>query len=390
MLRAKKWMGLVSLLLVLSLSVIGCGSSNSSNGSSNGSSNSSNQGTASSQDNKTSAKTQEFKVGFVYNTPVGGSQWILSHDLGRQALEKKFSNVKTSYVENVAGGADAERVFTQMAQEGYKVIVAASFDYGDAIQAVAKQYPNVVFLHSSGLKTAPNVSVFNARMEQVKYLAGMVAGMMTKSNIIGYVGGHPIPDSVRQVDGFTLGVKSVNPQATVKALWTNQWYDPAADKQATNSLIDQGADIISEDVDSPAPQQAAEARKVFCIGTSTDMRQYAPNYNLTSTVWNWGAYYANQVQQVMDGTWKSTNWVGTLKDNVMGLAPFSDKVPDNVKQAVAAKEQQFKDGTFNVFQGPVKDNHGNLKVPAGQVLSDSDSASINWYVEGIQGELPKQ
>jgi len=330
----------------------------------------------------------KMKVAFVYVGPVGDAGWTYAHDQGRKYLESKMPDVETTFVESVPEGADAERILTELAEKGNKVIFATSFGYMDYVLRVAQKYPNVVFEHCSGYKTAPNVGTYFGRMYQARYLSGIVAGKMTKSNIIGYVAAHPIPEVIRGINAFTLGVRSVNPNAKVKVVWTNTWYDPAKEKEAAKGLLAVGADVIAQHQDTPGPQQAAEEKGAYGIGYNSDMRSFAPKAVLTGPVWNWGPYYVRVVQAVKNGTWKSEQYWGPMSDGIVDLGPYGPMVPDDVKKLVEAKKQEILSGKWDVFTGPIKDQKGVVRVPAGQKMSDADMLSFNWFVEGVEGTIP--
>ena len=336
-----------------------------------------------------SADAEKIKVAFVYVGPVGDEGFSYAHDQGRQYLEKEMPNVVTTKVESVAEGADAERVITQLAQEN-KIVFATSFGYMDSVIKVAEKFPNVVFMHCSGYKTAANAGTYFGRMYQARYLSGIVAGKMTKTNTIGYVAAYPIPEVIRGIDAFTLGVRSVNPNAKVKVMWTMTWYDPPKEKDAAVVLLDGNADIIAQHQDTPSPQQAAAERGKYSIGYNSDMSKVSPNTVLTSAVWNWGPYYVDTVKQVQAGTWKNDQYWGSIADNIVGLAPYGPAVPDDVKQMVEAKKQELLSGTFDVFTGPIKDQQGTVKVAEGQKMSDADMLQLNWFVQGVEGTIPAQ
>lgn len=336
------------------------------------------------------ATDQELMVGFIYVGPPGDAGWTYAHDQGRKYLEEKLSYVTTVFQESVNEGADAERALNELAQKGCKVIFATSYGYMDSVIEVAKKYPDVVFMHCSGYKRADNAGTYFGRDYQPRYLSGLVAGKMTTSNQIGYVAAYPIPEVVRCINAFTVGVREVNPDATVKVVWTYTWYDPAKEKQAALSLIEDGCDLITQHQDSYAAQQAAEEKGILSIGCDSDMHSFAPNANLTSPIFNWGDYYVKVVEEVKNGTWKSGDYWGGLEDGVVALAPLSDKVPEDVKQVVAEKEKELIEKKFDVFNGPVKDQEGAVKVPEGQSMSDEDMLSFNWFVEGVLGTIPEQ
>ncbi len=335
------------------------------------------------------AAKEPVKVAFIYVGPVGDAGWSYAHDQGRKYLEKNLAGVKTAFVESVPEGADAERVLTQFARDGYKVIFATSFGYMDAVINVSKKFPDVYFEHCSGFKTAPNVSTYFGRIYEARYLSGIVAGKMTKSNLIGYVAAHPIPEVIRGINAFTRGVRSVNPAAKVRVVWTNTWYNPASEKEAAKALLDAGCDVIAQHQDTPGPMQAAEERGKYGISYNSPMMQFAPRAVLTGPVWNWGPYYVKRVKAVMDGTWKSGQYWGPMADGVVDLAPFNKVVPADVVKLVAASKRDMMRGKLHPFAGPVKDNTGKIIVPAGKTLSDQEMLRFNWFVEGVEGTLPR-
>ncbi|MGE5575798.1 MAG: BMP family ABC transporter substrate-binding protein [Syntrophothermus sp.] len=342
---------------------------------------------------KTGAGAQEkLKVAFIYVGPVGDAGWTYAHDLGRKYLEKQLPYVETTFVESVPEGADSERVLTELAQKGNKVIFATSFGYMDAVINVAKKFPNVVFEHCSGYKTAANVGTYFGRIEEPRYLSGMVAGKMTKKNLIGYVAAHPIPEVIRGINAFTLGVLAVNPRAKVKVVWTNTWYDPASEKEAAKSLLDVGADVIAQHQDTPAPQQAAQEKGAFGIGYNSDMSGFAPKAVLTAPVWDWGPFYVDVVKRVKEGTWKSSQFWGSMAEKTVGLAPMGSMVPEDVKALVKKKQDQIMAGKFtifDIFQGPLKDQKGEIRVPAGKKMTGEEILGMSWFVQGVEGTIPK-
>ena len=335
-------------------------------------------------DKKTNEKT---KVAFVYVSSAKDGGYSMAHDLGRQYVDKNMPNVQTSFVEAVPEGADAERVISQLASQGNKIIFTTSFGYMDPTINVAKKYPDVTFLHCSGYKTAPNVGNYFGRMYEARYLTGIVAGKQTKTNTIGYVAAFPIPEVVRGINAFTLGARSVNPDVKVKVIWTNTWYNPAGEKQAGLTLIDAGADVIAQHQDTFGPQQAAEERGKFSIGYNMDASKFAPKAALTSAVWNWGPYYVSTIQQVLDGKWKSGAYWGEMKDKVIDIAPYSSSVSEDTKKITEAAKAKIIDGSLKVFTGPIKDQTGAIKVPAGQTMSDDDMLKFGWFVEGVDGTI---
>lgn len=374
MARFKKYAVLAVVVLTLALLVTGCGAKKEEP----------QQDPAKSSQ----ASGEKLKVAFVYIGPVGDAGWTYAHDQGRKYLAEKLPYVQTTIKENVKENADAERVLTELAQQGNKVIFATSFGYMDYVEKVAKKFPNVVFLHCSGFKSGPNFGNYFGRIYQPRYLSGIVAGKMTKSNTIGYVAAFPIPEVVRGINAFTLGVRSVNPNAKVKVVWTNNWYDPAGEKNAALSLIDTaGADVIAQHQDTPGPQQAAEERGKYSVSYNSDMSQFAPKAVLTGPVWNWGPYYVRTVEAVKNGTWKTEQYWGPMSDGIVDLAPYGPMVPEDVKKLVEAKKQEILSGKWDVFNGPIKDQTGKVRVPAGQDYPDKDKLAFDWFVEGVDGTI---
>ncbi len=327
---------------------------------------------------------KEMKAGFVYVSPVGDAGYSYAHDQGRLEVEK-MDGVKTSYAESVAEGPDSERVILNMARKGYDIIFATSFGYMDSMLKVARQFPKTVFMHCSGFKKAENMGNYFGRMYQARYLSGMVAGAMTKSKILGYVAAFPIPEVIRGINAFTLGAQSVNPEVTVRVVWTKTWYDPATEKEAAKSLLDVGADVIAQHQDSPGPQEAAQEKGVYSIGYNSDMSSFAPESHLTAPVWNWGPYYQKVVESVRNGSWKSeAAWPG-MEQDVVKLAPFSSMVPKKVQDKVLAKQKDIIAGAYTVFSGPVKDQKGVVKIADGKAATDEELLQMNWFVEGVVG-----
>jgi basic membrane protein A and related proteins len=338
------------------------------------------------------ASGEPIKVAFVYVSPVGDLGWTWAHDQGRQALEAAMPNVETVYQESVPENpADAERVIRQFAEDGADVIFTTSFGYMDPTINVAQDYPDTVFVHISGYKTADNVGTGFGKIEEPRYVSGMVAGEMTETNQIGYVAAYPIPEVIRGINAFTLGVRETNPEATVRVVWTNTWFDPQRERQAAEALLDGGADVVAQHQDTPGPQQAAEARGAYGVGYNADMGRIAPDAVLTSPIWNWGVFYIDTVQKVLDGTWEPTQYWGGWQDGVVDLAPLGPMVPDDVRAMAEAQIEQFERGEqtiYTVFTGPINDQTGQERVPAGTAMTDEELLSMDWFVEGVEGEIP--
>lgn len=338
--------------------------------------------------------SQPFRVAFVYPSPVGDAGWSWAHDQGRQEIERQFPDVKTAFQENVPENpADAERVIRDFARQGYNIVVTCSFGYMDPTIKVAQEFPKTVFVHISGYKTAPNVGTAFGKIEEPRYVSGMLAGWMTKKNVLGYVAAFPIPEVIRGINAFALGARATNPQAVVKVVWTNTWYEPTKERQAAESLIDSGADVIAQHQDSPAAQQAAEARGVFGIGYDSDMKHLAPKANLTSPIWHWGVYYVELVRKVRAGTWQPEQYWGGWKEGVVDLAPLNEAlVPQEIRQKIEAEIGAFRQGQktiFTVFSGPLRDQQGQVKVPAGKAMTADEILTMKWFVEGVEGTIPQ-
>ncbi len=337
------------------------------------------------------ARAQEpLKVGFVYVGPVGDAGWTYAHDQGRLAMEKALGGkVKSTFVENVPEGADAERVIRKLATEGNKLIFTTSFGYMNPTEKVAKAFPNVVFAHATGFKTAKNLGVYETRLYEGAYLQGILAGKMSKTNTLGLVASFPIPEVVRNINAYTLGAQSVNPAIKTKVIWVNTWYDPAKERQAAETLIAQGADVLSQNTDSPATLQVAQEKGVYAFGWDSDMLKFAPKAHLTASTNNWGDYYADTAKAVLAGTWKTGEVRGGLKEGMVKMSPLNPVVPADVAKLFEEKKKAMTEGTFHPFQGPVKDQNGVIKVAAGSVIPLKELLSMNYYVQGVDGSIPK-
>ncbi|MBB3773027.1 simple sugar transport system substrate-binding protein [Angulomicrobium tetraedrale] len=331
---------------------------------------------------------EKLKVAWVYIGPVGDFGWTYQHDQGRKAVEKEFGDkVETTYVENVPEGPDAERVIEQLARAGNKLIFTTSFGYMEPTLKVAKRNPKVFFEHATGYKRDKNVSTYNSKFHEGRYILGQIAAKTSKTGTIGYIASFPIPEVISGINALMLGAQSVNPDIKVKIVWANSWFDPAKEADAAKALIDQGADVISQHTDSPAAMQAAEQRGVKAFGQASDMINFGPHAQLTSIVDNWAPYYIERVKEVMDGTWKSTDTWSGMKDGEVVMAPYTN-MPDDVKAFAQATEAKIKSGELNPFKGPIYDQSGKLVVKEGDVLPDKDILSMNWYVKGIDDKVP--
>jgi len=330
------------------------------------------------------------KVGFVYVSPIGDAGWTYQHDEARKIVQKEFGDkIETTFVESVAEGADAERVIRNMASRGYDLIFTTSFGYMNPTIKVAKMFPKVKFEHATGYKTAANVGNYQARDYEGRFLAGMVAGAMSKKEVIGYVGAFPIPEVIRGINSFMLGAQAVNPNIKMKVVWVNTWHDPAKEREAAESLILQGADVLTMHTDSAATIQAAEAKGIYSVGFNSDMSAYGPKTHLTSSTQHWESIYSAKIKAVLAGTWKpEAIWHG-LKENVVALSPMNPVVPKEVVAKVDAYKMEMIAGKRAVYQGPIYDQAGKLMVAEGKTLSDEELHQQNWYVKGIDGKIPQ-
>ncbi|WP_425043362.1 BMP family ABC transporter substrate-binding protein [Primorskyibacter sp. S87] len=331
------------------------------------------------------------KVGFVYVGPVGDGGWTYEHDKGRQAVEAEFGDkVETVFVESVPEGPDAERVMTQMALEGADLIFTTSFGYMDPTINVAKKFPKVKFEHATGYKTAPNVSVYSARFYEGRAVQGHIAGNMTKSNIIGYIGSYPIPEVIRGINSAYIHAKKVNPDVQFKIVWAYTWFDPAKEADAAKVLIEQGADVILQHTDSTAPQAAAQAAgNVVTFGQASDMSEYAPFPRVSSIIDDWAPYYIARTKAVMDGSWETANTWHGIGEGMVGIGEISDAVPADLKTSALALKASLADGSYHAFTGPLKKQDGSDWLGEGETADDGTLAGMNFYVEGIEGDIPQ-
>jgi basic membrane protein A and related proteins len=328
------------------------------------------------------------KVGFIYIGPTGDHGWTYRHDIGRQQVEEAFGDkVETSYVEGVQEGPDAERVMRAMALQGTDIIFATSFGYMDAMMNVAKEFPNIKFEHATGYKTADNMANYGLRLYQARHVQGVIAGMMTKTNKICYIGAFPIPEVIREINTFYLGAKSMNPDVDIDVVWVNTWYDPGKESDAAKALLSQGCDILAQHTDSPAPMQAAEGLGKHGFGQASDQIAFAPKAQLTATIDNWGPYYIDKVGQLLDGTWTTGTYFGHMNDGSVQMAPFTN-MPDDVK----AKAQEVKDaitaGTYFGFTGPINKQDGTVFLKEGEIATREQLDTMMFYVEGIDSPFP--
>ncbi|MFY9210722.1 MAG: BMP family ABC transporter substrate-binding protein [Aestuariivita sp.] len=330
------------------------------------------------------------KVGFVYVGPVGDGGWTFTHDQGRKALEAEFGDaVETVFVENVAEGPDAERVLTQMALDGADLIFTTSFGFGEATINVAKKFPDVKFEHATGYQRADNVSTYSARFYEGRAVQGHIAGSMTKSNIIGYIASYPIPEVIRGINSAYLHAKKANPDVEFRIVWVYTWFDPAKEADAAKALIEQGADVILQHTDSTAPHAAAqEAGGVVTFGQASDMSQYAPFPRVSAILDVWAPYYIARTRAVMDGTWESVDTWHGISEGMVGIGEITDAVPAEVKAEAMALKAALASGEYHAFTGPINKQDGSVWLAEGEVAGDGALAGMNFYVEGIVGDVP--
>ena len=335
------------------------------------------------------AAPQPLKIGFVYVGPVGDAGWTFAHDTGRKAIEAKFGDkIKTSFVEKVPEGPDAERVIRDLVAQGNQVIFATSFGFGDAMEKVAKDHPEVFFEHATGYKTAPNLRVYEGRFYEDAYLAGIVAGKMTKSNTLGFVGSFPIPEVMRNLNAYLLGAQSVNPKTKLKVVWVNTWIDPPKESEAATTLLNGGADVLLQNTDSSAVLQAAEKAGKYAFGWDSDMSAYAPKAHLGSAVLNWAVYYEKVVNDVLNKTWKTEDTKWGTKEGMNDFVKIAEFVPDDVKKMVETAKAGIKDGTLAVFKGPLVDNTGKEVLAKDVVADDAWNSKVDFFLKGVEGRPP--
>ncbi|WP_374362713.1 BMP family ABC transporter substrate-binding protein [Pseudoduganella danionis] len=333
---------------------------------------------------------EPLKIGFVYVGPVGDAGWTYAHDQGRLAMEKELgAKVKTTFVESVPEGADAERVIRKLVAEGNKLIFTTSFGYMNPTEKVAKSAPGVVFLHATGFKTGKNMGTYETRLYEGAYLNGVIAGKMSKTKTLGFIASFPVPEVIRNINAFTLGAQSVNPAIKTKVIWVNSWYDPAKERQAAETLVAQGADVMAQNTDSPATLQVAQEKGVYAFGWDSDMSKFAPKAHLTAATNNWGPYYTEAAKAVLAGTWKTSEVHGGMKEGMVKMSGLNAVVPADAAKIFEEKKAALTAGTLSPFTGPIKDQSGAVRYPAGAVVPLKDLLTMNFYVQGVEGSIPK-
>ncbi len=336
------------------------------------------------------AKPEPLKIAFAYLGPAGDHGWTYAHDNARKAVVEAFGDkISATFVENVPESADAERVFRDMATQGNKLIFGTSFGYMEPMLKVAADFKDAKFEHATGFKQSDNLRSYDSRSYQTAYLAGIIAGKMSKSNVIGVVGSIPVPEVIRNIDAYTLGARSVNPKIKTKVVWVNSWFDPPKETEAAQSLINGGADVLLQNTDSTAVLQTAEKNKKYAFGWDSDMSKFAPTAHLASAIIDWTPYYKKAIEETLNGTWKgnTATWWG-VKEGANDLVAISDTVPADVKDLVAKAKAGLVDGSVDVFKGPIEDNAGKVVLKAGEAGDDKFLGGLNFYVKGVEGKVP--
>ncbi|GAB2735787.1 BMP family ABC transporter substrate-binding protein [Melaminivora jejuensis] len=335
------------------------------------------------------APAEPLKIGFAYIGPVGDGGWTFAHDQARKKLEAEFGDkIQTMYVESVPEGPDAERVLRDIIGQGNKLVFGTTFGYMDTIQKLGEEFPDVRFEHATGYKTRENVRTYDSRTYEGAYLAGIIAGGMTKTNTLGVVGSVPIPEVLRNLNSFTLGALSVNPDIKTKVVWVNEWFSPPKETEAATSLINGGADVLFQNTDSPAVLKTAEEKGKRAFGWDSDMTAYGPKAHLGSAVIDWVPYYTKAINDALNGTWTTGQaWWG-VKEGAIDLVSIAEDVPAELKAKVEEARQGLKDGTLVIWKGPLADNTGKEVLAGDAAADDKFLTSINFYVKGVEGQVP--
>ena len=329
------------------------------------------------------------KVAFAYVGPVGDAGWTFAHDKARRAIEAEFAGkITTSFVENVPEAADAERVIRDLVAQDAGLVFGTTFGYMESMMKVAADAKAVKFEHATGYKTAANLRTYDSRTYEGAYMVGVIAGGVTKSNTLGVVASIPIPEVIRNINAFTLGAQSVNPAITTRVVWVNKWFDPPKEAEAAQALLNDGADVLMQNTDSSAVLQTAEKASKFGFGWDSDMSKFGPSSHLASAVIDWAPYYKKTVKDVLEGTWKTEQTWWGVKEGAIDVVSISDKVPAPIKDKLAAVKTGLADGSFAIWKGPITDQSGKEVVAANQVANDDFLHGINFYVKGVQGNLP--
>jgi basic membrane protein A len=365
---------ILALAAVLTLVAAGCGGDDDATSSTT-------EATGSSGD---SAVT---KAAWVYVGPINDGGWTQAHDAGRKAVEKELGDkVETTYKENVPEGPEAKQVMEDLIKDGNEIIFVTSFGFGDAAKELAAKYPDVKFEHATGAETADNLATYYGASEDTIYLTGIAAGAaIPEGGTVGFVAPFPIPEVIRHINAFELGVQSVNPSATTKVVWTNTWFDPEDERKAADSLIADGVDAIASGQDSPASGEAAKAKGLPFVGYDSDQSKNLGDVWLTASLYDWGPYYIERVKAVADGSWKTGEYYGGIDDGFVHLAPFGKGVSAETQKTIEDQQKAIADGSFEVFAGPIEDQAGEVKIPEGETATLPELLSMDWFVKGVEG-----
>jgi simple sugar transport system substrate-binding protein len=374
-LNKRRWIHALALTAVASAVLVGCGKKEEAKPA---------------EAPAAAAKAEPLKIAFAYVGPVGDGGWTFAHDNARKALEKEFGDkISTSFVENVPESADAERVIRDMVGQGNKLVFGTTFGYMEPMLKVAADTPDVKFEHATGYKQAPNMRTYDSRTYEGAYMAGVIAGKMTKSNTLGVVASIPIPEVIRNINSFTLGAQSSNPKIKTKVVWVNEWFNPPKETEAATSLINGGADVLFQNTDSPAVLKTAQDKGKRAFGWDSDMTAYGPKAHLASAVINWTPYYINATRQALEGQWKGGGhtWSG-VKDGAIDIVSIAEDVPADTKAKVEEVKAGLKAGSFAIWKGPMVDNAGKEVLKKDEVADDKFLSGVNFYVKGVEGKVP--
>ena len=373
--KKRRWIHLTALTAISAAVLVGCGKK---------------EEPKQAEAPKAETKVEPLKIAFAYVGPVGDGGWTFAHDNARKALEKEFGDkIQTSFVENVPESADAERVIRDMVGQGNKLVFGTTFGYMEPMLKVAADHKDVKFEHATGYKQADNMRTYDSRTYEGAYMAGVIAGKMTKSNTLGVVASIPIPEVIRNINSFTLGAQSSNPKVKTKVVWVNEWFNPPKETEAATSLINGGADILFQNTDSPAVLKTAQDKGKRAFGWDSDMTAYGPKAHLASAVINWTPYYVKATREALEGKWTGGGhtWSG-VKDGAIDIVSIADDVPADTKAKVDEVKKGLKDGSFAIWKGPLADNTGKEVLKKDEVADDKFLSGINFYVKGVEGKVP--
>ena len=373
--QKRAWLKLAALTTVAAAALVGCGKKE--------------EAAAPAAAPAAAAKAEPLKIAFAYVGPVGDGGWTFAHDNARKALEKEFGDkIQTSFVENVPESADAERVIRDMAGQGNKLIFGTTFGYMETMLKVAPDFKDVKFEHATGYKSAENMRTYDSRTYEGAYMAGLIAGKMSKTGTLGVVASVPIPEVIRNINSFTLGAQTSNPKIKTKVVWVNEWFNPPKETEAATSLINGGADVLFQNTDSPAVLKTAQDKGKRAFGWDSDMTAYGPKAHLASAIINWTPYYIKATKDALDGSWKTGGvWWG-VKEGAIDLVSIADDVPAETKAKVEAVKAGLKDGSFAIWKGPLVDNAGKTLLKKDEVADDKFLSGVNFYVKGVEGKVP--